>query len=85
MDVPAGPAGDKRLDVELQDGDEILVPRRNQAAYVVGETASPFMTYQVGEGLKVRDLLKIAGGTTRNADESNIRLLKANGRIEGRV
>ncbi len=31
--------------------------------------------------MKVRDLLKIAGGTTRNADESNIRLLKADGRI----
>ena len=29
----------------------------------------------------MRDLLKLAGGTTRNADTWNIRLLKADGRI----
>ena len=78
------------LDVELHDGDEIIIPRATEAAYVVGETASPFATYKIRQGMKVSDLLKLAGGTTRNADTSNIRLLKADGRIldswvEGRV
>lgn len=73
--------GDASADVELQDGDEIIVPRQTQTAYVVGETASPFGAYQVGAGTKVRDLLKLAGGTTRNADSGAIRLLKADGRI----
>lgn len=73
--------GDAGADVELQDGDEIIIPRATEAAYVVGETASPFATYKVHAGLKVADLLKLAGGTTRNADTSNIRLLKADGRI----
>lgn len=73
--------GEPGADVELQDGDEIIIPRRTDTAYVVGETASPFGAYQVGKGLKVKDLLKLAGGTTRNADSSNIRLLKADGRI----
>ncbi len=68
-------------DVELQDGDEIIIPRATETAYVVGETASPFATYKVGKGMKVADLLRLAGGTTRNADTSNIRLLKADGRI----
>ncbi|HEX9082316.1 MAG TPA: SLBB domain-containing protein [Holophagaceae bacterium] len=68
-------------DVELQDGDEIIVPRATDSAYVVGETASPFANYKVDKGMKVRDLLKLAGGTTRNADTWNIRLLKADGRI----
>jgi hypothetical protein len=31
--------------------------------------------------MKVSDILRLAGGTTRNADTSNIRLLKADGRI----
>jgi hypothetical protein len=31
--------------------------------------------------MKVSDMLKLAGGITRNADTWNIRLLKANGRI----
>lgn len=73
--------GDEAADVELQDGDEIIIPRKTQAAYVVGETASPFGTYKVGSGTSVKDLLGLAGGITRNADAWNIRLLKADGRI----
>ena len=73
--------GDSLADVELQDGDEIIIPRASEAAYVVGETASPFATFKVRKGMNVSDLLKLAGGTTRNADTSNIRLLKADGRI----
>lgn len=73
--------GDRRADVELRDGDTIIIPRMTDVAYVVGETASPFAAYKVGKGLTVHDLLRLAGGTTRNADTWNIRLLKADGRI----
>lgn len=73
--------GDAAADVELQDGDELIIPRRTDAAYVVGEAASPFATYKVKPGTTVRELLRMAGGTTRNADRWNIRLLKADGRI----
>ena len=73
--------GDPQSDVDMEDGDEIVIPRTTEAAYVVGETASPFATYKVGKGAKVSDLLKLAGGPTRNADMSNLRLLKADGRI----
>jgi protein involved in polysaccharide export with SLBB domain len=72
---------DGKGDVELKDGDEIIIPQATEVAYVVGETASPFATYKVRAGMKVADLLKLAGGTTRNADNSSIRLLKADGRI----
>lgn len=68
-------------DVTLQDGDEILIPRKTDAAYVVGETASPFAAYKLTPGMRVKDLLSLAGGPTRNADTWNIRLLKADGRI----
>jgi protein involved in polysaccharide export with SLBB domain len=81
VDFTAALKGEALSDVELQDGDEIIIPRQTQAAYVVGETASPFATYKLREGMKVSDLIKLAGGTTRNADTSNIRLLKADGRI----
>ena len=73
--------GDSKADVEMLDGDRIIIPRHTEEAYVVGETASPFAVYKVGKGLTVRDLLKLAGGPTRNADTWNIRLLKADGRI----
>ncbi|HEU4952705.1 MAG TPA: SLBB domain-containing protein, partial [Holophagaceae bacterium] len=81
VDFPAIVAGDRQADVELHDGDQILIPRKSDTAYVVGEAASPFAAYKVGKGLTVRELLRLAGGTTRNADTWNIRLLKADGRI----
>jgi protein involved in polysaccharide export with SLBB domain len=81
VDFPAALKGDVQADVELRDGDQIIIPRAMDSAYVVGETASPFANYKVASGMKVRDLLKLAGGTTHNADTWNIRLLKADGRI----
>ena len=81
VNLPALLAGELTAEVELQDGDEIIIPRKTNVAYVVGETASPFASYKVYKGMKVRDLLNLAGGPTRNADTSNVRLLKADGRI----
>lgn len=81
VDFRAAAKGDQQFDVDLEDGDEIIIPRATEAAYVVGEAASPFATYRVTRNMKVADLLKLAGGPTRNADMSNLRLLKADGRI----
>jgi len=81
VNLPAVLRGDRQSDVTLQDGDEIVIPRKSDAAYVVGETASPFASFRVKEGMNVREILRLAGGTTRNADTWNIRLLKADGRI----
>lgn len=81
VDFEAALKGNAQADVELQDGDEIVIPRATDAAYVVGETASPFATYKVQKGMKVSDMLKLAGGLTHNADYWGVRLLKADGRI----
>jgi protein involved in polysaccharide export with SLBB domain len=74
-------AGNPAAEVELQDGDEVIIPRRTDVAYVVGETASPFAAFKVSEGMTVRNLVALAGGYTRNADTWNVRLLKADGRV----
>ncbi len=81
VNLSAALEGDSQSDVTLLDGDEIVIPRQTDAAYVVGEAASPFATFKVKKGMSVRELLRLAGGTTRNADTWNIRLLKADGRI----
>lgn len=81
VDFPDALKGDSKWDVELQDGDQILIPRKVDTAYVVGEVASPFASFKVHGGVTVRKLLGWAGGPTRNADTWNIRLLKADGRI----
>ena len=77
-------AGNTAAEVELQDGDEIVIPRRTDVVYVVGETASPFAAFKVAAGMKVKDVVALAGGYTRNADVNNVRLLKADGRIVDR-
>ena len=74
-------AGKPGAEVELQDGDEIIIPRRTDVVYVVGETASPFAAFKVVPGMRARDVVNLAGGYTRNADTWNVRLLKADGRI----
>jgi protein involved in polysaccharide export with SLBB domain len=81
VDFEGALKGDKDLDTEILDGDEVIIPRKTDTAYVVGETSSPFGTYKLKPDMKVADLLKLAGGTTRNADTSNIRLVKADGHI----
>lgn len=74
-------AGNPSSEVELQDGDEVIIPRRTDVVYVVGETASPFAAFKVAQGMRVKDVVALAGGYTRNADTWNVRLLKADGRI----
>jgi protein involved in polysaccharide export with SLBB domain len=81
VNMPGLLAGDAAAEVELADGDEVIIPRRTSVAYVVGETASPFASYKVSPGMKVKDLVSLAGGPTRNADTWHVRLLKADGRI----
>ena len=81
VDFEGALKGNKDVDAEILDGDEIIIPRQMDMAYVVGETSSPFGTYKVKPGMKVSDLLGMAGGTTRNADTWQIRLVKADGHI----
>ena len=81
VDFEGALKGNKDVDTEVLDGDEIIIPRSMDTANVVGETSSPFGSYKVKAGMKVSDLLDLAGGTTRNADTWHIRLVKADGRI----
>jgi protein involved in polysaccharide export with SLBB domain len=81
VDFPAAMAGKVDADIELNDQDEIIIPRQTDTVMIIGETATPFAFYRVKPGMSVGDLLALAGGTTRNADARNIRLLKADGRI----
>ena len=81
VDFAAVLRGDECQDVVLQDGDQIIIPRQTDTVYVVGEVASPFASFHVKRGDRVADVLKLAGGYTRNADQGQVRLLKAGGRI----
>jgi len=84
VDIPGILAGRPGAEVELLDGDEVIIPRRTDVAYVVGETSSPFAAFKVAPGARVGDLVALAGGYTRNADSWHVCLLKADGRVVDR-
>jgi len=81
VDFPGAIAKKPEADIELNDKDEVVIPRMTDTAMILGEAATPFAFYKVRPGMKVADILQMAGGMTRNADRWNIRLLKADGHI----
>lgn len=69
---------DPRLDLKLQDGDTIFVPKRSSSISVVGEVLnSSSLLYR--EQLSVQDYIELSGGTTEGADLSRIFIILPNG------
>jgi len=67
-------------DVALEDGDEIIVPRRPSAVNVMGEVyGASSVAYD--PALTVADYLDLAGGLTPNAERDQILVVKTNGSI----
>ncbi|WP_022847374.1 SLBB domain-containing protein [Desulfurobacterium sp. TC5-1] len=62
----------------LEDGDQIIVPKKPSSVLVFGEVYNPgAIVYQ--KGMTVKDYLKLCGGLTKDADRENIFVIKADG------
>ncbi|MFM2043907.1 MAG: hypothetical protein RLY86_2483 [Pseudomonadota bacterium] len=66
------------LDIVLEPGDRIHVPKRPLTVTVSGEVLSPASLQFAGDK-RARDYLREAGGLTRNADEDRIFILLPDG------
>lgn len=67
-------------DLDLEDGDEFLVPRIPTSVNVVGQVYSPnSFVYQPNR--KVRDYLQLAGGPDRAADAKREFVVRADGSV----
>jgi polysaccharide export outer membrane protein len=75
------PGGAK--DVQLRDGDELVVPRQRQEVTVIGEVQSATSHLYVG-GLKRDDYIRMSGGTTQKADRDQIYVVRADGSVATR-
>lgn len=62
----------------VEDGDEIFVPKKNQAVRVIGEVLFPTQ-FAFEQGLTVKDYVDKAGGFTSNAQKRKSFVLGANG------
>jgi protein involved in polysaccharide export with SLBB domain len=70
-----------QLNIPLEDGDEVYVPRLTKTIQVIGEVYNATgITYE--EGLSINDYLKIAGGPKPTADIKEIYVQRASGKIE---
>lgn len=76
--------GDTSKDVQLQQGDAILVPAIGSTASVIGEIRRPAI-YEFREGTTVGELLQLAGGLTPQADARSVRLERIDASLERSV
>jgi protein involved in polysaccharide export with SLBB domain len=72
---PGGPG-----DVLLRNGDELLIPKKNQEITVLGEVQSP-TSHIYRAGLSRDDYIAKSGGSTQKADRKRIYIVRANGDV----
>ena len=80
--ITSDPESRKRdiVDVEVRDGDRLLVPQRTQVVTVIGE-AQQNTSHIHREGLSRDDYINLSGGLTRRADKRLIYVVRANGAV----
>ena len=79
--ISAGAAApDSVNDIELKDGDRLLVPTQSQVVTVIGETQqNASHLYQAGNSRD--DYINMSGGLTRRADKKLIYVVRASGAV----
>ena len=80
IDLPAALSGNAESDYEVEDGDELIIPRSSDTVSVVGEVRQPG-THIFQAGLSVEDYILLSAGVTRRSDESAIYIVRANGSV----
>ena len=69
---------DPRLNISLQNGDNLHFPKKSTALTVVGEVLNS-ATHIYKQGNTVQDYIKLSGGLTPGADTKNIFIILPNG------
>tara|TARA_B110000003_G_scaffold259402_1_gene279362 strand:+ start:341 stop:2071 length:1731 start_codon:yes stop_codon:yes gene_type:complete len=69
---------DPKLNIRLQDGDKIYLPKRTKSISVVGEVLNP-VTHIYDQELTLEDYLDLSGGVTDGADLNKIFIVSPNG------
>lgn len=67
-------------DIELRDGDRLLVPRRPQEVTIIGEIQQN-TSHLYQPGLSRDDYIAMSGGLTRRADKKLIYVVRASGAV----
>jgi polysaccharide export outer membrane protein len=80
IDLPAALSGNAESDYEVEDGDELIIPRSSDTVSVVGEVRQPG-THIFQAGLSLEDYISLSAGVTKRSDQSAIYIVRANGSV----
>jgi len=67
-------------DIQLRDGDALMIPTYRQEVTIIGEIQNP-TSHLFDPLLDHKDYLDLSGGTTEKADENRIYVIKADGSV----
>ncbi|MCG8369867.1 MAG: SLBB domain-containing protein, partial [Proteobacteria bacterium] len=79
-DLLLGSESGTELQVELRDGDMLLVPQKPQVVTVIGE-AQQNTSHLYRQDLSRNDYIEMSGGLTRRADKGRIYIVRASGTV----
>jgi polysaccharide export outer membrane protein len=80
IDLPLALAGNAAADLEVTDGDTLVIPKRVNTVTVVGEVYQQG-THTFASGNRLEDYLSLSAGLTARADDKAIYVVKANGSV----
>ena len=80
IDLDAALSGDTAANLLLEDGDVLRIPKQTNTVTVIGEVRRQG-SHTFESDLNLQDYLGLAAGTTPRADEDNIYIVKASGRV----
>ncbi len=80
INLPAAMSGDLNADLEVEDGDRLVIPVLSNTVSVVGEVKRQG-THSFQTELNLDDYIDLSAGFTRRADDGGIYIVKANGSV----
>jgi polysaccharide export outer membrane protein len=81
INLPGAIGGDLNADIELENGDSLIVPIKGNTVSVIGEVLrAGTHTYQ--SDLNLDDYLDLSAGLSARADTGGIYVIKANGGVD---
>lgn len=73
-------AGNPEYDLELEQGDALIIPRKNAVVSVLGEVQNPG-SHSFDPNLTVKDYLALSGNGRKRSDQDRIYVLRADGSV----
>jgi polysaccharide export outer membrane protein len=80
IDLDRALSGNKKYNIDLEDGDMLIIPQATNIINIIGEVRNPNVV-NFSESTDTNGYINLAGGLTERADSRGIYIIRANGSI----